>query len=166
LSGSRLPAVPPSGPGGLPCHECAALCCRYYALQIDTPESEEDFEAIRWYLMHGSTWVWVDEGDWYLQVEQECRNLGPSGECLVYETRPQICRDYGLPEAGEEAEEAPCDYFAEDASHDLEFRSPGELERYARLVLRGRDLERRRRSEAARRGWRTRRAHRPAGGPR
>lgn len=164
MSGPRLPAVPAPGPGGLPCHECSALCCRYYALQIDTPESEEDFEAIRWYLMHGSTWVWVDEGDWYLQVEQECRNLGPSGSCLIYEDRPQICREYGLPEEKRDGDEPPCDYYSGDASHDLEFRSPGKLERYARVVLRSRELERRRRSEAARRGWLTRRGRRRAGG--
>ena len=158
MSVPRLPVLPRKAGGSPPCHECSALCCRYYALQIDTPETEEDFEALRWYLMHGSTWIWVDEGDWYLQVEQVCTNLGPGNECLVYDTRPQICREYGLPEVSHGEDEPPCDYFAADARHDLEFRAPAEIERYARRVLEARARARKRRSEAARRGWRTRRA--------
>jgi len=164
MSGPRLPSVPQASPGAPPCHECTALCCRYYALQTATPETEEDFEALRWYLMHGPTWIWVDEGDWYLQVEQVCRSLGPANECLVYETRPQICREYGLPEGNERAGDPNCDYFSGELSHDLEFRTPEELESHARVFLAARELARERRSEAARRGWRRRRARECARG--
>ncbi|MCU0231484.1 MAG: hypothetical protein MUC67_08915 [Acidobacteria bacterium] len=57
-----LPAAAGLQPDGPPCHRCVALCCRYYALEIDAPEDEEDFEQIKWYLIHGKSWVFVDDG--------------------------------------------------------------------------------------------------------
>jgi Fe-S-cluster containining protein len=120
----------------------------------------EDFDAIRWYVMHDTSWVWVDDGDWYLQVEQACTQLGPEGECLIYATRPSICRDYGLPQQDQAPDEPPCDYFTRGGAHDMEFRTPGEVERYIDEYRAAREDARRRRSEAARRGWATRRARR------
>jgi len=28
------------------------LCCRYFALQIDNPKTADDYDNIRWYLVH------------------------------------------------------------------------------------------------------------------
>jgi Fe-S-cluster containining protein len=42
--------------------------------------------------------------------------------CGIYETRPQICRDYGLP--GDD----PCEYFTQDLEYDLFFTNDAELE--------------------------------------
>lgn len=100
---------------GGPCHLCNASCCRYFALQLDTPEDKEDYDHIRWYLMHEGIAVWVDDGDWYLEVRTPCRHLQGDNTCGIYETRPQICRDYGLP--GDD----PCEYFTQDLEYDLFF---------------------------------------------
>ena len=34
------------------CTKCTGLCCRYFALPIDTPEEWDDYDDIRWYLCH------------------------------------------------------------------------------------------------------------------
>lgn len=102
---------------GGPCHLCAARCCKYFAVQIDTPESAQDFDHIRWYLMHESVVVWMQDSDWYLEVRTRCRHLQPNDSCGIYESRPQICRDYGLP-GGD-----PCEFFTDNLTYDLFFES-------------------------------------------
>ncbi len=123
---------------GLPCARCAALCCRYYAVEIDSPESADDFDEIRWFLMHGSSWVWADGDEWRLQVEEPCRFLGPANECTIYETRPRVCRDYGLPEGRARPNDPLCDYFGQGERHEVEFRTLEDVDAYARRVLGGR----------------------------
>jgi Fe-S-cluster containining protein len=111
------PTSPPtvSAADGGPCHLCNASCCRYFALHIDTPADEEDYDHIRWYLMHEGVSVWVQDDDWYLEVRTVCRHLQLDKTCGIYETRPQICRDYGLPGAD------PCEYFTTKLDYDLQF---------------------------------------------
>jgi Fe-S-cluster containining protein len=133
------------------------MCCRYYALEIDAPEDAEDFDSIKWYLLHEKSWVWVDDGEWYLQVDEKCRFLGDDHRCTIYERRPQICRDYGLPENLDHPDDPLCDYFAQGEPHDLEFREPEEIDAYAAKVLAEKASARARRSEAAKKAWEARR---------
>lgn len=105
----------PKPKDGGPCHLCTARCCQYFALQIDAPTSEKDYDHIRWYLMHEGIAVWMDEGDWYLEVRTVCRHLQPDNTCGIYDERPQICRDYGL--AGGD----PCEFFTDDLDYELFF---------------------------------------------
>jgi hypothetical protein len=80
-------------PEGNPCEGCDH-CCRYIALQIDTPTTKADFENIRWYLLHRSVSVLVDwDGAWLLQFDTPCEWL-VDGKCTHYELRPEICREY------------------------------------------------------------------------
>ena len=44
-------------PGDVLCNHCSAKCCRYFALPIEDPETVEDWEFIRWYLLHDSATV-------------------------------------------------------------------------------------------------------------
>lgn len=147
------PAATSAKPEAPPCDQCTALCCRYFALQLDTPEDREDFDSIRWYLLHGKSWIWVDAGDWYLQVDEPCRFLGPKNACTIYDKRPQICRDYGLPEHREHPEDPLCDYFSRDQRHDLEFREPHELDAWLEKYFAEREEKRKKRSAAAKRAW-------------
>ncbi len=155
--GQALPVVPELL-GGPPCHDCDALCCQYFALEIDAPKDAEDFEDLRWYLLHGKTWIWVEDDDWFLQVDHPCRYLGPNNVCQIYDERPTICREYGLRENLEHAEDPLCDYFARDGNHDLEFRTPEQIAAYAETFLVEKEREHRRRSAAAKRGWKRRRS--------
>lgn len=63
-------------------------------MPIDTPTERKDFDYVRWYLLHDRATVFVDDGDWYLLVHTTCRHLQADHRCGIYETRPQICRDY------------------------------------------------------------------------
>ena len=81
-------------PGQVLCEHCTAKCCRYFALPIDTPRTLKDFEFIRWYLLHDRATVFKEGDTWYLLVHTTCRHLQEDNRCGIYETRPQICRDY------------------------------------------------------------------------
>jgi len=126
-------AAPPREKDGPPCHFCSALCCKYFAIQIDRPKTPREHDEVRWYLYHENVVVWVDDGDWYLEVRTRCRNLQADNSCGIYDTRPLICRDYGLPSEG------PCEYFTQDTGYDMFFGSAQEFEAWS-LV----DLEKRR----------------------
>ena len=81
-------------PGECLCDHCTAKCCRYFALPIDTPESREEYDYIRWYLLHQQASIFVDDGTWYLLIHTPCRHLQPNNLCGIYDSRPQICREY------------------------------------------------------------------------
>ena len=77
-----------------PCDGCD-LCCRHVAVEIDAPESDKEYDQIRWFLLHKDIWVFVDNDDsWNMQVNRPCEKLTSDGSCGYYEKRPQICRDY------------------------------------------------------------------------
>ena len=76
------------------CIECGARCCKYLALEIDEPDCSEEYEKIRWYLAHENTWVFTDDGAWYLMTLNRCSFLGEDNLCTIYDRRPQICRDH------------------------------------------------------------------------
>ena len=76
------------------CDHCAGKCCRYFSLPIETPRTWDDYDAIRWYLAHGQTLVYVEEGTWYLVVMSRCKYLTREDRCAIYFDRPRICRDY------------------------------------------------------------------------
>ncbi len=76
------------------CDHCTAKCCRYFALAIDEPTERNDFEIIRWYMLHGDVAVFTEDDTWYLLVYNVCRHLQDDNRCGIYHTRPQICRDY------------------------------------------------------------------------
>ncbi|MCE9547494.1 MAG: YkgJ family cysteine cluster protein [Planctomycetia bacterium] len=81
-------------PGEVLCDHCTAKCCKYFALPIETPESESDFEYLRWYVMHGEVSIFCEEQTWYLMVHNRCDHLQGDNRCGIYHTRPQICREY------------------------------------------------------------------------
>ncbi|MGE0480926.1 MAG: YkgJ family cysteine cluster protein [Phycisphaerae bacterium] len=110
--------------GGILCEHCTALCCRYIALPIDTPETRKDFDDIRWYLLHEGVHVFVEDGDWYITMQTNCRHLQPDYRCGIYDTRPQICRDYTT---------ANCDYHSGDYGWEQHFSAPAHLDDYLRL---------------------------------
>lgn len=103
------------------CGKCAGLCCRYLALPIETPESRADFDDIRWYLAHEGISVFVEDGEWYINVANRCKYLGPDNLCQIYENRPRICRGYT---------ENNCDYHSGDYGYDVHLTSIEELDEY------------------------------------
>lgn len=89
------PAIPLFGDfSDVKCSRCTALCCRYFGLEIDTPEDERDFDQLLWFLLHRGVEIYVEDGAWHLNVPLECTRLLPDNRCGIYENRPYICRDY------------------------------------------------------------------------
>ena len=108
------------------CDKCNALCCKYLCFEIDEPEDYDDFEDIRWYLCHEGISVHVDDDeDWYIQIDMRCKCLDENNQCTIYDDRPLICRKYG----------EDCELTGDDYGYLQEFKSPEELEDYARKTL-------------------------------
>ena len=63
-------------------------------MEIDRPEDKKDVEQIRWFLLHKNVWIFIDnDKSWNIQFNTPCEKLD-GNLCSIYETRPQICRDY------------------------------------------------------------------------
>jgi Fe-S-cluster containining protein len=107
------------------CDKCTGLCCRYFALPIETPETKADYADIRWYLCHEGISVFVEKGDWYLSVKNACRHLSPRDHtCGIYERRPKICRKY---------KHSDCDFVQGEYDYELHFTSDREMDEYIRI---------------------------------
>ncbi|HEV3021885.1 MAG TPA: YkgJ family cysteine cluster protein [Pirellulales bacterium] len=107
------------------CNHCTAKCCKYFALPIETPTTHKDFDYIRWYLLHDMATVFIEEGDWYLLVHTRCKHLRSDNRCGIYETRPQICREYTIDD---------CEY-EDEYVYDHYFETPEQVEEYVEAVL-------------------------------
>lgn len=91
----NLPVIQPAPvPGHVSCLQCAK-CCTYVAVGINAPTTPKLATEILWHLYHHGVSVCRDEaGEWYVQFEARCKNLGPGNLCEVYLNRPHICRAY------------------------------------------------------------------------
>jgi Fe-S-cluster containining protein len=94
-------------------------------LPIETPVDLEDYEFIRWYLVHDHATVFTDDDQWYIMIHTTCRHLQTDNRCGIYDTRPQICRDYTTDN---------CE-FEDDWTYDLYFEAPEQIRQYAEAVL-------------------------------
>lgn len=112
-------------PGENLCDHCTAKCCRYFALPIDTPTDRDDFEHLRWYMLHGRVSLFVEDETWYLMVHSDCQALRDDNLCGIYEERPGICRKYSTDD---------CEY-DDDAVYDRFFETPDQIWEYAQAVL-------------------------------
>ena len=107
------------------CDGCTGLCCRYFALPIETPETKGDYDDIRWYLCHNDITVFVDEGDWYINIMNRCKSLSENGHgCRIYGKRPRICRQYNTKD---------CDLAEGEYDYELHFTSDKEMDEYIKV---------------------------------
>jgi Fe-S-cluster containining protein len=107
------------------CSYCTAKCCRYFALPLETPTTYEDFEFIRWYLLHEHATVFTEDSTWYLLVHTTCKHLQPDNRCGIYETRPQVCRDYSTTD---------CEY-EDEWVYDHYFETPEQVAEYMEAIM-------------------------------
>ncbi len=112
-------------PNQVLCEFCTAKCCRYFALPIEKPTSRDDYDYIRWYLLHDRATVFTEDGDWYLLVHTKCKHLQPDNLCAAYETRPNVCREYTTDS---------CEY-EDDWVYDRYFETPEQVAEYAEAIL-------------------------------
>jgi uncharacterized protein len=121
----KKPSREDLSPGECLCNYCTAKCCRYFALPIDAPTELKDFEYIRWYLLHDRASVFTEDETWYLLVHTTCKHLLPDNRCGIYETRPEICREYSTEN---------CEY-EESWTYERYFETPEQVHEYAEAVL-------------------------------
>lgn len=107
------------------CDYCTARCCRYFALPIETPRTHQDFDYIRWYLLHQRASVFTEDGTWYLCVHTVCRHLQPDHRCGIYATRPEICRNYST---------ADCEY-DDGYVYERYFETPEQVVEYHEALM-------------------------------
>jgi len=107
------------------CERCTGLCCRYFALPIETPEDRDDYEDIRWYLCHEGTSVFVEDGDWYINIQNKCKYLSEETYmCNNYEKRPKICRKYTTDD---------CDLIDGEYDYELHFTDDKQMLEYIKV---------------------------------
>ena len=107
------------------CKKCTGLCCRYFALPIDDPEDWDDYDDIRWYLCHDDISVFLEDGDWYLNVKNKCKYLADKDHtCKHYDKRPKICRGY---------ETEDCDFTSNEYDYELHFTTDKQMEEYMKI---------------------------------
>lgn len=112
-------------PGDCLCDHCTAKCCRYFALPMETPTEREDFEYLRWFLLHDFATAFTEDGTWYLMVHTVCKHLQSDQRCGIYDTRPQICRDYSTDD---------CE-FDDDWVYERYFETAEQVAEYAEAFL-------------------------------
>jgi len=78
------------------CDKCNAECCRYVTAPLKKPKDKNDWDEIKWLLMHKGVIIYQDEdGDWNLEVKTDCRHLDEkTKKCRIYDKRPSVCKDH------------------------------------------------------------------------
>ena len=139
------------------CRGCRSTCCRYFTVPLETPEDADDFDAMRWYILHEGVSIYVDdEGDWYVNVDAPCRALADDNRCRIYDARPDVCRDH--------TDEA-CEEHGGEYDFREHFRNEEALMAYARAFLARKEASRSNRSRAAKDAWQRRTASAGTGSP-
>lgn len=70
-------------------------CCSYVTIPLEYPRSRTKIEEYRWYLVHRNVEIFIDhDSEWQLLFKTPCDYLDGKGYCTIYETRPDICREY------------------------------------------------------------------------
>lgn len=107
------------------CSFCeGAKCCNYVTQQIETPRAMSDFDTLSWQLTHPGVEAYKDEDGWFILFYTTCQFLGKNGACGIYETRPQMCRDY---------DNDYCEYDEPaEKNFDIHFDSYETLQKYCR----------------------------------
>ncbi|MBI3468196.1 MAG: YkgJ family cysteine cluster protein, partial [Planctomycetes bacterium] len=112
-------------PGEVLCDHCTAKCCKYFALAIETPTTRQDFEFIRWYLLHEHATIFTEDDTWYLLMHTRCAQLRPDNRCGIYDERPTICRDYSTDN---------CEY-DDNYVYDRYFETPEQVVEYSEAIF-------------------------------
>ena len=115
------------GPDPLQCEKCDALCCKYIGVPLDDPETWGDFDDFTWFLYHEGISIYIDDDDWYMNIDTRCKMLGEDNRCKVYGKRPRICRGHKHDE---------CEFDGRPYDFDHHFHTPAELYEYAKKFMR------------------------------
>ena len=88
------------------CDKCNGECCRYITVSYQEPKNEEDWDEIKWMLLHDGVMVYKDNSnEWNVEVRTKCKFLGKDNKCKIYDKRPAVCKNHKLHECEANNEE-------------------------------------------------------------
>ena len=102
------------------CEGCGQ-CCSYVTIQIPEPEDADDWDELLWFVSHENMWVFIEDGDWFVEIFNKCMYLADDKTCKIYEKRPLVCREHG---------HEGCEKYGYGEAYDIVFKQPEELIRY------------------------------------
>ena len=76
------------------CLKCDAVCCHNLATPLKKPRTKYDVEMLKWKLHFDTVSVFIKNKRWHLLVKGKCIYLGKDSLCVIYDKRPQVCRDH------------------------------------------------------------------------
>ncbi|MFQ5672229.1 MAG: YkgJ family cysteine cluster protein [Nitrospinales bacterium] len=104
------------------CAKCLpAICCNYFAFEIDEPETRKDFESLLWQIAHQKVSFYIYRKKWHIMIHTRCNFLTMDNQCAIYESRPYICREHSTEN---------CEYTGDDYGFSEHFKSYDDLLAY------------------------------------
>ena len=101
------------------------------AVRVDEPsglfgtDDDHALAQFQFFVVVDRATVFVEDDSWYLLVHTRCKHLGDDQRCGIYETRPQICRDYTT---------ESCEY-DDEWVYDQYLETPEQVEEFAEATL-------------------------------
>ena len=89
------------------CFKCKGFCCKYVTVDISEPETADDFDEIRWFLLHENVIIYKSEvkEEWCLEFRTPCKYLDQNTYlCKNYDNRPEVCKEYIIEECSKDEE--------------------------------------------------------------
>ena len=68
------------------CEACGGACCKYVSISVPYMTADQE----RWARTRGE----LDLTTW--RIRSRCEHLGGDDRCMIYETRPDVCREYAV----------------------------------------------------------------------
>lgn len=104
------------------CEDCDGDCCKYITCIVKAPKGPEDWDELKWMLLHKGVTIYVDEdGDWNVEVMTTCKKLGKDNRCTIYDKRPDVCKDHGTHE---------CESNEDSFEPNIHFEKPEDVDNY------------------------------------
>ncbi len=92
---------------------------------LEKPTTRQEFDALRWSLLHEHATAFTEDGEWYICVHTVCKHLRKDNRCGIYNSRPSICREYTTDH---------CEY-EDEWVYDQYFETPEQVVEYMEAVL-------------------------------
>ena len=116
------------------CDQCPdSACCRDVTVEIEEPETLEDWDEIRWMVAHKNVAVYVDnDDDWVVEFKTPCKKLDDKGKCTIYHERPQMCKEHEL---------ESCVYNGEGTVEKMRFDTMAQVEEHIKSKVKTKMIE-------------------------
>lgn len=71
-------------------------CCKSVGIWYSKDLDNVLIDILEWHLYHGGTIIYGKESRmWGVEYPSRCRHLSEDNKCMIFETRPHVCRTRG-----------------------------------------------------------------------